>query len=151
MSIDLTRYSGKWYEIAKYQKIFEFDCASATVIYKYNSKTNTMKIRNICWVYNDKGRLIKHSHIDGIATPSSDDNTLSLKFDRIPISVDYHVVWTDYDNFSIVGSNKIFQNYLWVLSRRPTITKQEYNMLTKKLINYKFNLSKLIINDNSGY
>ena len=45
---DVSRYLGKWYEIAKYPFPFEKDCDFAEAEYRWDGKDQVMLIKNSC-------------------------------------------------------------------------------------------------------
>lgn len=153
-SISLKKYEGRWYEIATMKKIFEKNCDTAVADYSYNEKEKVLDVTNYCLSLNESGNgYTIYSSIHGHARPTSNPQTLKLKFDNIPFEMDYNILWTDYKNFSIVGkkgSGRIL-SYYWVLGRRPTITDKEKKMLQKRTLEYGFRLEDITENNNSAF
>jgi len=130
--LDIDKYSGRWYEVAKLPLIYEKYCNGA--IADYAIKTNKkgekyVSVVNTCLV-NDKPvrtRCGKARIVD-----SDDPGKLSLIFDdgkpSNPGPSHYWVFSTDYNTYSIVGVPS--GNLLWVLSRKKQMpTKQLRNLL----------------------
>lgn len=135
-AVDLARYSGRWYEIAALPNSFERDCLCSAATYTVNPGGKTISVLNSCQ-YEDNE--VKEAR--AVAWTNNKDNTwLKVNFlpetilgsaDRAKMwpfsiaSADYWILHVD-DNYSeaLVGSPD--KKYLWILSRSPTITKQEY-------------------------
>lgn len=60
--VDLSRYSGKWYEIAHAPNFFQRKCIRSTADYAVASPTSVL-VKNVCFKENDE-----ISDIEGIAT-----------------------------------------------------------------------------------
>jgi apolipoprotein D and lipocalin family protein len=120
-SLDLEKYSGTWYEIGRKPLVFQDNCKGAIAVYTLN-KDRTLGVINKC--LDSEGNVIRSRN--GIATPTDISNTLLLRFtDPLPSLGEspYTVLYTDYDNISIVtGSN---EEYLWLLSRTKTMSKDD--------------------------
>jgi apolipoprotein D and lipocalin family protein len=141
-SFDITKYVGKWFEIAR-EKTTPFqngDCTTAE--YSLNND-GSVKVVNTQLLPNGK----KKSGI-GKATPTSDPFILQVAFSDTfwgkLFKGDYQVVETDYENYSIVYSctdlvvGRI--EYYWILSRTNHIESDKtVNYL--KLFSDKLNVS----------
>lgn len=88
--------------------------------------------------------------IGGDLFVNSEDPTgnIRVKLDPFPFSAPYQVLYTDYDNYSVVYSCSHFlgfsrQEFLWVFSRKPQeIDSYQYTTISNKalkLIDKKFN------------
>lgn len=136
--IDLQRYAGRWYEIASTPNPFQRKCLCSTANYTLDPATGTVAVLNRCQWADDEVK-------EGRATawPINDNNTwLRVNFiDRLigsgeravqwPFNVaagDYWILHVD-DAYTeaLVGSPD--GEYLWILSRAPTITKADYHRL----------------------
>lgn len=119
MYVDLYKYQGQWYEIARLPQWFQNDCIKSVANYTVLSDF-TLKITNYC----QKNKDI--SYINGIATPNYlpqiIDNTLlypgsfTVKFNGIPFTGNYNILYVDASySYALVGSNSM--NDLWILSK----------------------------------
>ena len=137
-NLDLSRYMGEWYEIAKYPFKWETKCETAKAIYSLNDD-GTISVTNQCLV---QGKSIYER--SGTARPTSDSGKLKLKFDDgLPADSegDYWVHWTDYQN-SIVGGPT--GEFLWWLSRKPTVKASEVEPFLSKIREYGYDTDKLV-------
>ena len=112
VAIDLSKYLGKWYEIARFDHIFERDMQKVTAEYKllpdgYIQVTNTG--------YKD-GKLKKSV---GKAKTTKTPGLLRVSF-FMNFYSDYRVLMIDKDyQYVLVGGSS--PRYLWILSRTPQL------------------------------
>lgn len=110
---DLPRYLGHWYEAARYPNSFEIGCKEVSADYSWTS--NQIMMVNRC-LY-PSGRRMEMTGYGSLIGGS----TFKVIFPGLA-PLDYTVLSTDYDNFAFVaGSGGQF----WILSRRPTLTRDE--------------------------
>ncbi|KAF8033786.1 hypothetical protein BT93_C0139 [Corymbia citriodora subsp. variegata] len=143
---DVKRYTGRWYEIARFPSIFEKKNAVDTRATYTLKDDGTLKVLNEGWVDG------KRDYVEGTAykaDPSSDEAKLKVKFyvpPRLPIFPvvgDYWVLYLDaeYQN-AVVGQPD--RKLLWILSRKSHIDDKIYNQLVQKAIDEGYDVSKLI-------
>ncbi|MEO8206400.1 MAG: lipocalin family protein [Chthoniobacterales bacterium] len=122
-SVDLQRYSGKWYEIASLPAWFQKDCHGATAEYT-PLPDGRIKVLNQCTAKNGKNRKVV-----GIArvVPNSENARLKVRFGLI--QGDYYIIGLDEKSYqwSIVGHPS--RKYLWILSRSPKMDDATYRQL----------------------
>ena len=134
------KYLGKWFEIAKYPSFFETDCNGATAEYRWNEKSKVVSVLNKCLInYVPKREIRGFAWIPNESCPSK----LKIRFEN-NMEGDYWVLWTDYCNYSIVGSPNM--EFLWILSRKPTIPCHKLECLFKKIRKFGYNVDRLILN-----
>ncbi len=116
-SVDLTRYVGKWYEVAHYPTPFQAGCASSTADYTARPD-GSIDVFNTC--LGADGSTI--STIEGTATV--DDATtnakLTVSFPGIPIPGGYWIIdlGANYE-YAVVGDPTRLT--LFILSRTPSL------------------------------
>ena len=144
-AIDVQKYAGTWYEVARLPMYFQRNCAS-DVQAKYSLNSDkTIKVRNQCM--NKEGKL---DVSEGVAYPQNDGNS-QLKVSFLPKGLrwvpfskgDYWVLRVDEDyQVALVGGPS--HRYLWLLSRTPDMDEAviEDYLNTAKAQGY--DLSKLI-------
>ena len=144
-AIDVQKYAGTWYEVARLPMYFQRNCAS-DVQAKYSLNSDkTIKVRNQC--LNKEGKL---DVSEGVAYPQNDGNS-QLKVSFLPKGLrwvpfskgDYWVLRVDEDyQVALVGGPS--HRYLWLLSRTPDVDEAviEDYLNTAKAQGY--DLSKLI-------
>jgi apolipoprotein D and lipocalin family protein len=123
--VDLSRYVGKWYEIAKYPNRFQRGCIGATAEYSLSPDGKRVEVVNRC---RDAGSG-KVRSIRGkarVVDPATNAK-LSVTF-FWPFSGDYWIlaVGTEYE-YAVVGTPD--RKYLWFLARTETIGDDLYGRL----------------------
>ena len=140
---DISRYLGQWYEIGKLPFPFEKDCYYAEAFYEWDEKNQYMLIRNSCL---DKNRKVIRESLGRARVPDPNDKSkLKVKFfgpDAWPGEGDYYVIYTDYDNYSIVGDSE--RRFLWILSRTKKIPKEDVPMLLFKVKDAGYDPNKVL-------
>jgi apolipoprotein D and lipocalin family protein len=118
-SVDLSRYGGKWFEIASFPMFFQRNCIADTTAEYSLAKDGTIIVRNRCRT--DSGfddALGKASAVDGFA-----NSRLKVWF-FWPFKADYWVIGLDPAyRWAVVGNPN--RKYLWILSRTPQLPADE--------------------------
>lgn len=142
--VDLSRYMGKWYEIARLPFWFEERCEGQPTAEYTLKSDNTVRVHNVC--HNRSGKL---EEAIGEAW-SVDPSNSKLKVSFIPIpglkslfSGDYWIIKLS-DDYSWAVVSEPNQEYLWILSRTPQMDESLYNQLVKELDKLGFKTSLLI-------
>ena len=136
--VDLERYLGTWYEIARYEHFFEKDCKNVSANYSMMDE-ETIKVINRCTkiTTNEKKEAMGRAYaID------ETNSKLKVSFFR-PFYGDYWVLILDknYD-YVVVGTPN--REYLWILSRTSNLDEKIKNEILQKLPALGFETSKLI-------
>jgi apolipoprotein D and lipocalin family protein len=136
--VDLQRYGGKWYEIARYPNKSQRQCAGNTTV-TYNFKPDgAAQIVNKC--------MTKDGKIDdatGMAKITDTQTNAKLKgsfawFSSAP----YWVIDLDENyQYAVVGNPD--RKHLWILSRTPEIKEATYQMILRKIEVAGYNPAKL--------
>ena len=118
-ALDLNRYLGEWYEIARFDHSFERGVEQAKANYTQNAD-GTIK------VVNSGIKDSKPKTAIGKGKTTDTPGLLRVSFFG-PFYADYRVMMIDKDyTYALIGSGS--SNYLWVLSRTrvlPNATKSE--------------------------
>jgi apolipoprotein D and lipocalin family protein len=142
-NFDVNRYLGRWYEVAKKPFPFEKDCTYAIADYAWDQENQVMTIKNSCL---DKNRKVIRESLGRARIPDMNDKSkLKVKFsgpDAWPGEGEYNVIYTDYDNYSIVGDSS--RRFLWILSRKMRIPKEDVAMLLDKVKTAGYNPDEVL-------
>ena len=134
--VDLNKYLGTWYEIARYEHFFEKDCKNVTANYSVMDE-------NLIQVINSCVKIITNEKKEAKARAYAVDNTnskLKVSFFR-PFYGDYWVLILDEQyNYAVVGTPN--REYLWILSRTKTIDENIKTDILNKLPSLGFEPSK---------
>lgn len=127
-TVQLNRYLGNWFELARYENSFETDCEGVTAQY-YLRDDGMIKVINTCRKGSPDGAK---KAVEGRAkiVPNSGNAKLKVSFFG-PFYGDYWVLdhAADY-SWSIVGEPS--GRYLWILTRTAKPSEQIRKMLVKR-------------------
>ena len=139
-SVDLTRYQGTWYEIARLPLFWENKCDSHVTATYTLRPDGTVIVLNQC-----KKKDGTETASTGTAEVASKDNSNSkLKVSFFwPFKGDYWILNLDPDYcWALVGTPNL--KNLWVLSRTPQLDKPILDQLIDQARQLGFDTQKLI-------
>ena len=139
-SVDLTRYQGLWYEIARLPNYFErkLKCVTATYTLREDGKITVL----------NKGNYItspqKSSSSDGVAWVPDIKSPAKLKVQFFwPFSGDYWIMHLDQDyRYVLVGDPSL--KYLWILCREKKLDETICRMLLQKAVDDGYDVTPII-------
>jgi apolipoprotein D and lipocalin family protein len=138
--VDLQRYLGKWYELARYDNRFEHDCEAVTAEYGLLPE-GEISVRNSCRRGRIDGRL---KVINGKArvVPGSGNAKLKVSFFG-PFYVGNYWVLDHAEDYawSIVGEAS--GRYLWILARDPQPPEAVRRMLIRRAAELGYDTGRL--------
>ena len=141
--VDLERYAGRWYEIARYPHRFEKGCSSVTADYSLKDD-GTLSVVNSCRIKSEGGRLKKAEGVAKVADQVTNAK-LRVSFFR-PFYGDYWIVKLDKDyKYAIVGEPS--RKYVWILSRTPTIEDDLLEDLVEDIRSFGYDPDRLIMTE----
>lgn len=122
--LDLSRYLGTWYEIARYDHSFERGMTNTTATYTLNTD-GTVRVENSGW---KKGKM-KTSV--GKAKLTDTPALLRVSFFG-PFYSDYRVMMLSPDYaVAVIGSSN--SKYLWILAREPMLDYNTKNAVLSEI------------------
>ena len=154
-SIDVNRYAGKWYEIARFPNRFQKSCAG-DVTAEYRARPDgKIDVTNRC--KKNDGSMDEAVGIARVAAGSGPTGELGsatnskLKVRFAPAWLSWlPFVWGDYwvidlapdYSYAVVGTPA--RDYLWVLSRSPVLPTSSYQSALARIAAQGFDVSKLV-------
>jgi len=144
-SLDVPRYLGAWYEIAKYPNWFQRKCASNTKAVYSARADGTLKVMNSC-----KTAEGEVTEAEGTARQigAKDSPKLEVRFAPAWLSF-VPMVWGDYwvidldPQYQVAVVSDPRREYLWILSRTPQLDKNVYEDVLQRIQNQQFDVRKL--------
>lgn len=131
---------GKWYEIARFNHRFERGQDNVTAFYSQDAKGN-LRVSNMGW----KDGKIKSAN--GFIKLTDTSGLLRVSFFR-PFYSDYRILMMAPNNsYMLVGGSS--KNYLWILSRTPTLNQANKNAAMREAIRRGYMVSELLWIDQS--
>lgn len=128
-SVDLERYAGKWYEIARLPNRFQRDCAGEVTATYTLRPDGKITVLNQCRTMEGKLKSAK-----GTARPADKNGPNSkLKVTFFwPFWGDYWILDLDPGyRWAVVGEPS--RKYLWLLSREPKLDEGLYNQILERV------------------
>jgi lipocalin len=139
--VDLERFQGTWYEIARYPNKFEKNMVGVTATYTLRDN-GKIRVLNQGYLDSLDGR---HKKINGKARvpDPSEPGRLQVSFFLFFYS-DYLILELDTEEYqwALIGSSS--PDYLWVLSRKPVMPEKIYDQILDKARNRGYELDKLL-------
>ncbi len=136
--LDLQRYLGTWYEIARYDHRFEHGLQGVTATYSMRDD-GKIKVLNQGYENTLDGKL---SVAEGKAKLTDEPGKLKVSFFWI-FYADYLVMELDENyRWALIGSSS--DKYLWILSRTPKLEDNVKNLILHKAEKRGYDTSKLI-------
>lgn len=137
--VELDRYTGLWYEIARYPNNFQEDCVGVTAEYTLR-EDGRIDVVNRCHTDRLDGPI---RDISGVARVADEETNAKLKVTFFwPFEGDYWIIdlGEDYE-WAVVGEPS--RKYLWVLSRQPTLEQEIYEGILARLPAKEYDPAKL--------
>lgn len=138
--LDLKRYMGLWYEIARFENRFEKDLVAVTARYTF-MPDGKIEVINSGRVKTLNG-VLKSSKGKAKQPDPKRPGELKVSF-FLWFYADYDILLLDQKNYSyaLIGSNS--DKYLWILSRTPRIDDGTLNFILNYARKLGYDTSKL--------
>lgn len=137
-AVDLNRYLGQWYEIAKFPMYFQRNCVADTTANYSINPDGSVKVVNRC--RKESGEF---EQAEGKATVVENTQNAQLKVSFFwPFKADYWVIGLDPNyQWAVVGNPN--RKYLWILSRTPTLAESALQAAQKAAVEQGYDLRQL--------
>lgn len=144
--IDLERYSGNWYEIAKYPNRFQKQCVGNTTAAYTLKAGGKFEVLNKCRI---QGQSVDAAVGEGKIGDKKNNSKLKVRF--APGFVSWlPFVWANYwiidlgpnYEYAVIGEPK--REYLWILSRTPTMDDATYAAIVAKVESMGFDSKRIV-------
>ena len=151
--VDLQRYAGRWYEVARYPNRFQKRCAGDVVANYTLRPDGRIDVDNRC--RNEAGA---EDRALGMARNVSEDGSNSkLKVRFAPRALSWlPFVWANYwilalaDDYSYAVVGTPDRKYLWILARTPSLPEPVFERLEKLVAAQGYDPSRLVRTKQSG-
>lgn len=138
-SVDLERYLGRWYEIARFDHRFERGCSAVEAFYTLRDD-GMIGVKNSCFLA-DENRT-KEAHGRAYIVDETSNAKLKVTF-----------FWPFYGNYWIIDLAEDYryavvsepsQEYFWILSRTPEMRQDDVEHILSYSNKLGFDATKLI-------
>jgi len=137
--VDLNKYTGLWYEVAKIPNSFQDQCAYGTTAEYKIDQDGDIIVTNSC--YDDEGKL---DVAEGLAKVVDKNTNAKLEVSFVsflgirPFWGDYWIIGLDENyQWAIVGTPG--RKYGWVLSRTPSLPESTMQTIFEMLKSQHYN------------
>ena len=144
-NVDVNRYLGRWYEIAKFPNWFQKKCVSDTAADYTLLPDGQLRVLNQCRLADgDWDRAL------GVAKPVTEGVFSQLKVRFAPGWLSFlPFVWGDYwvvdldEAYQLAAVSEPGRQYLWILSRTPVVDEARYAALLSRLSSMGLDVGRL--------
>ena len=149
-ALDIPRYMGVWYEVAKYPNHFQTQCAGGTsATYSPQPEGRVpegrVKVVNRC-----QTKAGGWDEVVGEARQVGGSGSAKLEVRFAPAWLSWlPMVWGQYwvidldPEYQLAAVSEPSRTYLWILSRTPVVAPEAYRSLLDRLREQGFDLSRL--------
>lgn len=143
--LDVPRYMGTWYEIAKFPNRFQRKCVGFTRATYSTLPDGTLQVANSCRTASGETdeAIGAARQVGGAASPK-----LKVRFAPAFLSF-IPLVWGDYwvidldPDYRLAAVSEPKREYLWILARTPKVDKAAYDALLARLAAKGLDVGKL--------
>jgi apolipoprotein D and lipocalin family protein len=144
-TLDVPRYMGTWYEIARYPNWFQKKCAGYVRADYRIEADGRVQVINRCRL--DNGEM---AEAQGVARQLGGATSAKLEVRFAPAWLSFiPAVWGDYwvieldEDYRLAVISEPKREYLWILSRTPKLDPASYEKLLLGLARQGFDIRKL--------
>ena len=137
--VDLNRFMGDWYVIANIPTFIEKNAFNAIESYRLNkdgSVATTFKFNK-----GSSDGLLKEYHPRGFVQDDASNAVWGMQF-IWPFKTEYRIIYLNKDySTTVIGRTK--RDYVWIMSRDPSIPDDEYALILEFLKEQGYDLENL--------
>jgi apolipoprotein D and lipocalin family protein len=137
-NVDLHQFQGKWFEIARLPRVTQSDCTRTTAYYTLVNDSQLTMV-NECHIGDPNGSLRSVT-----TTAKVPDKSVPAK-----LSLDFGAFYGDYwiidvgDHYEYAVVGHPTRQYLWILSRTPSLDQSVLSWILERAHNKKFETNRL--------
>ncbi|MCH8618163.1 lipocalin family protein [Undibacterium sp. TS12] len=146
-TLDVPRYMGTWYELAKFENRFQKSCAGFTSATYSALPDGKVQVANRC--QGGAGEVIEAI---GEARQVGNTSSPKLKVRFAPAFLSFlPMVWGDYwvidldKDYQLAAVSEAKREFLWILSRTKKVDQEKYNALIARLAAQGLDVAKLVL------
>ena len=139
-AVDLSRYAGRWYEIARFPHRFERDLVNVTATYTIRAD-GRIDVLNQGYKLSPDGERSDAKAIAWVPDPAVSAR-LRVRF-FWPFAADYRIIALDQEGYQYAMVASSSWNFLWILGRQPQMDDDTYARLMGMAQAWGFDVSRL--------
>jgi apolipoprotein D and lipocalin family protein len=137
--VDLQRFEGQWYEIAKLPRVTQADCTGTIARYERKSD-HELVVTNSCRIGHLEGsrrQVVAAARVPNPSVPAK----LSMEFGGF--FGDYWIIDLDREGYRYAVVGHPTRQYLWILSRTPALPPATLDPILERAMQKGFDVSRL--------
>lgn len=145
-NVDLSRYAGTWYEVARLPNTFQDDCVGDVTATYTLQPDGDITVVNRC--REEDGSWNEAEGVARLAEDGENSAALEVRFAPAVLSWlpnvwgDYRIIGLDPEyRWAVVGEPK--REYLWILSRTPEMPPDDYTRAVSIAKANRFDIARL--------
>lgn len=148
-SVDLQKYAGVWYEIARIPNSFQKNCTQNTTATYRMREDGRVDVINRC--IDADGDTIEAKGIARIVDTET-RSKLEVSFVRL---LGFNLFWGDYwilglaDDYRYAVVGEPSRKYGWILSRKPSLTGEDFDTIQSLLKTQGYNPDNFLTSTNN--
>jgi apolipoprotein D and lipocalin family protein len=152
-TLDLVRYAGRWYEVARFPNRFQAKCARETTADYTLLADGAIQVVNTC--VRADGSEIRAKGRAKLAHKGGFTSQLKVRFAPAFLSA-LPMVWGNYwvldltDDYGAALVGDPGRDYLWILSRTPQLSDSTYQRMISAAAAQGFNVSRVMRTTQAG-
>ena len=135
--VQINKYLGKWYEIARYEHSFEVGCSDVSATYSLK-ENGEIQVLNSC---TKEGGILTQAKGNAYATDAT-NSKLKVSF-FWPFYGDYWVLALD-ENYTYAVIGEPSRKYFWILSRTKILDERVKQNILSQMPQFGYEEKKLI-------
>lgn len=144
-AVDINRYVGRWFEIARFPAFFQRKCAKNTVAEYSLAPNGKLRIENRCTT--EQGRIIRARGSARLVDHSG--AKFKVKFFPLMPAADYWIIDLDTEyRWAVVSEPK--RRFLWILSRTPGLDGVTLDGILQRLRGQRYDVERLVLSRQDG-
>ncbi|KPK40224.1 MAG: hypothetical protein AMJ69_03150 [Gammaproteobacteria bacterium SG8_47] len=146
-SVDLNRYQGTWYEIARLPMWFQRDCVRSQAQYTLDAGAGGVEVINSCTTRDNEVKTVRgRATVVDVASNAKLEVEFDNWFSRLFPGFTKGPYWIialapDYSSAMVGHPNR---KYLWILARTPRLEETRYDSLLARAAELGFDTEALI-------
>ena len=147
--LDIQRYLGRWYEVARIPNSFQSHCVRNTIADYASMGNDRISVINRCEA--EDGTIDEAEGSARIVNPKSKAQ-LEVSFVSL---FGFNLFWGDYrvlyidDDYRLAFVGTADREYGWILSREKRLTDQQWQMLEQIMLSKSYNRDDFILSPHS--
>ncbi len=141
-SVEIHRYAGLWYQVARYPHFFQGGrCGNTTAEYALQPD-GSLSVLNRCWKTTNGGAVSQE--VRATAVPEGPNSSVLIATFYGLFRAGYLIVELDTNGYQWAAVTTPDRNTLWILSREPALEQPVYDGIIDSLTRKGFDPARII-------